>query len=430
MEIKKKIEDLINAALDDYGIRDASFLIEHPDDLMNGDYSTNVALSCWKKFEKDLKPGPMEVAEMLGKKIRERDEGIKIKVVQPGFINFFLSQKFFADSLKEAKGKDFGKNKSLKGQKTIVEHTDPNPFKEFHVGHLMPNVIGSTVARILEWNDAEVKQACYQGDVGLHVARAVWALKNGIDIKNAYAIGTKAYEDKEEVKREIEEINKKIYQKSDKELNDIYDKGRKESLEYFDSIYAKLGTHFDFFFFESEVADVGKEIVKKNVGRIFEVGDPEPSRQGGSYGAGDGAPIVFKAEKYDKTLHTRVFINKEGLPTYEAKELGLAKVKYDKYRYDKSIIITGNEINEYFKVLLAAMKEIFPELAEKTLHFSHGMLRLPYGKMSSRTGDVITAESLIEEVKKKVKEDEGVAIGAIKYMILRQSIGGDIIFFI
>ena len=90
--------------------------------------------------------------------------------------------------------------------------------------------------------------------------------------------------------------------------------------------------------------------------------------------------------------------------------------------------MTGNEINEYFKVLLEAMKQIFPDLEKKTKHISHGMLRLTTGKMSSRTGDVVTAESLIEDVKEKVKGEEAVAIGAVKYMILRQSIGNDIIF--
>src|SRR5205085_1859585 len=91
-------------------------------------------------------------------------------------------------------------------------------------------------------------------------------------------------------------------------------------------------------------------------------------------------------------------------------------------------VITGNEINDYFKVLLEAMKQIFPDLAEKTVHLSHGMLRLPSGKMSSRTGEVITAENLIEQVKEKAQGNESAAIAAIKYMILRSSIGGDIIF--
>jgi arginyl-tRNA synthetase len=176
------------------------------------------------------------------------------------------------------------------------------------------------------------------------------------------------------------------------------------------------------------VADFGKEIVKENIGKVFE--------------ESDGA-VVFRGENIDKKLHTRVFINKEGLPTYEAKELGLSKIKYERFPYDRSVIVTGNEINEYFKVLLAAMKEVFPDLAEKTKHISHGMLRLPEGKMSSRTGNVIAAESLIAEVKKRVLEKmkeseveesqkdetaEIIAIAAIKYSVLRQAIGGDIVF--
>ena len=87
------------------------------------------------------------------------------------------------------------------------------------------------------------------------------------------------------------------------------------------------------------------------------------------------------------------------MPTYEAKELGLAKIKYDKYPYYLSVVVTGNEINEYFKVLLKALSLIYPDLAVKTKHQSHGMLRLPSGKMSSRSGNVITAEMLIEEAK-------------------------------
>ena len=131
-------------------------------------------------------------------------------------------------------------------------------------------------------------------------------------------------------------------------------------------------------------------------------------------------------------------MNKEGIPTYEAKELGLAKVKYDTYPYDRSIVVTGNEINDYFRVLMSALAEIFPELASKTHHVSHGMMRLPFGKMSSRTGDVVTAEFLIETVSEKVREKmkasnkdlsadpelvSAIAVGAIKYSILRQEIG-------
>ncbi len=438
----QKIENLIKEALTNLGIEEIDFSVEHPADLKMGDYSTNVSLVAFKgrrAFEKAIdgnsqtiwvkhgvsKTNPKELADKIVAFLSRSnlDNGIeKIEVAGPGFINFYLAKDFFQNSVKEIlENKDFGRNKSLQGQKIMVEHTDPNPFKEFHIGHLMPNVIGSTIARVLAWNGGEVKEACYQGDVGMHVAKAIWAMLHGLDIKVAYATGSKVFEENEEAKKEIQEINKKIYDKSDEKINALYESGRKESLEYFDSVYKTLGTHFDFFFFESEVAGFGKEIVEKNLGESLPAG-----RQ--VFEKGDKGAIIFKAENFDKSLHTRVFINSEGLPTYEAKELGLAKEKYDRYKYDKSIVITGNEINDYFKVLLCAMKQIFPELAEKTLHFSHGMLRLPTGKMSSRSGDVITAENLIEMLKEKVKGDERVAIGAIKYMILRQAIGGNIIF--
>ena len=389
--MKDKISKLIKEALNSLDIEGGDFVVEHPSDLKMGDYSTNVGIKTGKAeailnhLEAQL-PSGVERVELAGAR----------------FINFYLSKEFLKNSLEEIieKGENFGKNETFKNEKVMVEHTDPNPFKEFHIGHLMPNIIGSTIAKIFEWNGAEVKQVNYQGDVGMHIAKTLWAEGN-------YAKGSRAFEEDPEAKKEIEEINRKIYDKSDPELTERYEKGKRESLDKFEEIYKRLGTKFDYYFFESETGEVGKKILLDNIGKVFE--------------KSDGA-IVFKGS------HTRVFINSQGLPTYEAKDLGNAKVKYEKYPYTCSIVVTGNEIKEYFRVVLEAMKQIMPELAEKTKHLPHGMLKLPTGKMSSRTGDVITAEELIEEVKKKTKGDEQVAMGAIKYMILRQAIGKDIIF--
>lgn len=420
-EIVKKIEEFLK----EKGVENPKVNLTPSVYFDKGDYSTNVAMV----HAKELGMKPFDLAEEIKNKIN--NDVVKVEVAQPGFINFFFDKKYFGENVKKIieKGGEFGKNEILKGQKTIIEYTDPNPFKEFHIGHLMPNVTGESIARILNANGAEVKRANYQGDVGLHVAKAVWAIKShNKPLLEAYAFGHKAYDEDEAAKQEIIDINKKIYDKSDGDINNIYEDGRKKSLLYFEVMYEKLGTKFDYYFFESEVAEFGKETVLKNVESIFE--------------KSDGA-IVFKGENYDKKLHTRVFVNKEGLPTYEAKELGLSKIKFDTYPYDKSIIITGNEINEYFKVLLKAMSLVFPELASKTQHISHGMLRLPEGKMSSRTGNIISAESLIDQVKEKVlekikdgewSEEEKnetvhmVSIGAIKYSILHQAIGGDIVF--
>jgi len=142
---------------------------------------------------------------------------------------------------------------------------------------------------------------------------------------------------------------------------------------------------------------------------------------------------IFEGEKYG--LHTRVFINARGLPTYEAKELGLNQMKADEFHPDESIIVTGNEINEYFRVLKKAMELTISEIGNRTKHIGHGMLRLPSGKMSSRTGDVISAESLFDEIAKQIEdsgiithETEALTIAAIRYSILKQGIGSDIIF--
>lgn len=401
--IREKLEGLIKESLNRLNIKETDFVLEHPVDIENGDYSTNVAIKHGHKNE---------ILEYLNK--NKPSEVEKIELAGPGFLNFYLSKDFFKKSIEEIiRGdKNFGRSRHAKGFKIMVEHTDPNPFKEFHIGHLMPNIIGSALSRIFEWNGAEVKQANYQGDVGLHVAKAVWAIMNGEE-KNSYAIGNKAYEEDGVVKKTIEDINKAIYSHSDEKVNKIYENGRRESLFNFENIYKKLGAKFDFYFFESETGEVGKKIVEENIGKVFE--------------ESDGA-IVFKGEKYDPSLHTRVFINSAGLPTYEAKDLGNAKIKYDKYQYDLSVVVTGNEIKDYFRVVLGAMKLVLPDLAKKTKHITHGMLKFSDGKMSSRSGNIITAESLIAEVRKKVKNDEQVAIGAIKYMILRQAIGNDIVF--
>ena len=178
------------------------------------------------------------------------------------------------------------------------------------------------------------------------------------------------------------------------------------------------GTQFDEYFFESEAGPLGKELVLSN---------PD------AFPESDGAHI-YDGEAVG--LHTRVFLNKEGLPTYEAKELALAKMKEDRLGvYDHSVVSTGKEINEYFKVLLSAMGRVYPELAVKTEHLGHGMVRLTTGKMSSRTGDVISALDFINEVAASAvekmnasvgKEDEvlakDIAIAAIKYATLRGSI--------
>ena len=437
-DLKKLIADAINTFDKSVNIEDV--LLEHPDDFKNGDYSTPMALVLGKKH----KIKPQEIAEKIAKYVDDNklEEIDKVEVAGVGFINFFLSKKFFEKGIAEiATISNFGQLSGLAGKKVVVDYTDPNPFKQFHIGHLMSNAIGEALCRIMEWNGADVSRICYQGDVGRHVAFTIYGFglidkpfpedsatlsEKTAYLGKAYALGSNVLKDNPALESEVQIINKKIYDRSDEEVNLLYDKGREWSLEHFEEIYEILGTKFDHYFFESQTASVGKKIVEDNIGKVFE--------------ESDGA-IIFPGEKYG--LHTRVFLTKEKLPTYEAKDLGLAKLKYEVYPYDSSIIVTASEQNQYFEVLIKTLSFIFPNIAKTTQHIPHGMMRLPSGKMSSRTGDVITGESMIfsleDEVALKIKDRnygeeqskdiiEKVSVAAIKYSILKQSPGKDIIF--
>jgi arginyl-tRNA synthetase len=433
--------DTINEALvsicRDYDFPPA-FTLDRPEDVQHGDYATNIAFALGKKLGTSRK----EAAEEISQKLADVLEDMvgKIEIAGPGFINFFLKDDVRTDEAEMYAMSDIV-NEITKG-KVIVEYTDPNPFKLFHIGHLVPSAIGESVARIYEAEGYDVSRVCYQGDVGMHVATTLWGLKNFGEeqpkddatlrekvayLGRAYAYGTAALSGNESLKQEIVDLNKKVFARSDGEVNRIYDLGKKWSLEYFETLYKKLGTAFDHYIFESEVADDGVRIVKEHLGKVFE--------------ESDGA-IVFKGE--DIGLHTRVFVNSQGLPTYEAKELG------NTYRKEElvpgavqSIVVTAHEIDEYFKVMKAVLDKIDKPLADRLLHISHGMLRLPEGKMSSRRGNVIPAEELIDMVQERIKdrlEDmrvEGkekaklvndISVAAIKFSILKSAPGKDMIF--
>ncbi len=445
MDIKTKLENLIREALSKLDIEVKDISLEHPADLKMGDFSTNIAMS----FAKKMGANPKELAEKIAEVLRQaQDDSLERIEAKNGFINFYLSQDFFVNSVKEIlENKDFGKNNIFSGKKIMVEYTDPNPFKPFHIGHLMSNAIGESISRIVEFSGAKTIRANYQGDVGPHVAKAIFGMfKAGPPadesapasvlaqyIGECYSDGSNAYDTDEEAKKEINEINKKVYDRSDEGVNQVYDWGRRVTLEAFEELYKMLGTNFNYYFFESIVAPIGLKIVNEKL---------KDKKSENIFEKSDGA-IVFHAEKYDPKLHTRVFINSQGLPTYETKELGLTEMKFEKEKLDMSVVITANEQEEYMKVVTKALEIMNPEIASKMKHIVHGMMRLASGKMSSRKGNVITGESLLlesceqilekikdrdltEEEKKQISNDVGVS--ALKYSILKQNIGGNIIY--
>lgn len=392
--MKERISKSVHEALASLGAPEVAFVVERPGDMAHGDYSTNAALAASKPLERS----PRQVAEALCEKLGGIEGVSDIAIAGPGFINFTLSREAVAPQESRIAGLHAGKT-------YMVEYTDPNPFKEFHIGHLMSNAIGESIARLLEASGARVIRANYQGDVGPHVAKAIWGKlqKPESPWGEAYAYGAQHYEAH---KQEIDEINKKVYARSDAAINALYDEGRKESLERFEGIYTALGTKFDHYFFESVTGPKGLALVQSHAD-VF----PES----------DGAKVFHGA-------HTRVFVNSLGLPTYEAKDLGLAELKKETAEFDQSITITANEQSEYFKVVLEALAKVHPEWQGQFRHVSHGMMRFASGKMSSRTGNVITGESLLEDLAAAARGRKDVAVGAVKYVVLKSGSGKDIVF--
>jgi arginyl-tRNA synthetase len=179
-------------------------------------------------------------------------------------------------------------------------------------------------------------------------------------------------------------------------------------LEYYDTFYSRFTTKFNKLYFESEVAEEGKKIVRQNIGQVFN--------------ESEGA-VIFKGEKYG--LHTRVFITSDGNTTYEGKDMALAYKQFADFPFDLNIHVVANEQTGYFQVVIKALELVDPKFKGREYHLPMGMVNLVGRKISSRTGDILTVDGLLEEVKEllpvKSSEEinEAVAIGAVKYSVLK-----------
>lgn len=412
------------------------------------DYASNIAMRLAKLAHK----APMAIAGEIKTELEGENNALEITVAAPGFLNFSLGDGFFAEQIEQyASGKIISPDE-YNGKTVVAEFSDPNPFKVLHVGHFYTSVVGDSISRLLELAGAKVIRANFGGDVGLHVGKTIWALlqkhysPDDITIEKigqCYVEGTQAYEDDEVAKDEITRLNKAVYALADlgqersferlelemlaedfgfstaemAQIAELYWRGRELSYQYFADFYAQIGLKFDKYYPESTVARRGLTEVREHTGTTYE--------------ESDGA-VVYRGEKVG--LHTRVFINREGVPTYEAKDVGLIFTKWADWHFDESVVITGNEQSDYMKVVLASVNEYAPELVERTRHLTHGMVKLPGNvKMSSRKGNFLKAVDVLEMIREALQAergstDEKIVLAAIKYAFLKYRMGGDIVF--
>lgn len=405
--------------------------LERPDPQF-GDFSSNVAM----KLAGENGGSPRDIAQAIIEKLQGSEIFVNAGVAGPGFINVTLTDEALLQALKEPP------SRSMSDMRVLVEYSDPNPFKPLHAGHLYTTLIGDAIARLVENAGAETIRLNYGGDVGLHVAKSMWSIvkllggelpDNLSEISEAdrpgwlgdrYVEGNAAYENDEQAKAEIIEVNKKVYSlhaTNDRESSfaQIYWTTRDWSYKYFGQLYERLQVHpFDRFIAESEVTALGLETVNEHLKKgVFEISD--------------GA-VIFDGEKHG--LHKRVFINSDGLPTYETKDVGLSLTKWQDYHFDESIIITAHEQAEYMKVVIKAIKQFAPDPAEKTRHLTHGVLKMAGGvKMSSRAGNILLAMDMLEAARQAGQahggaRNEEIVLAAVKYALARSRIGSDIVY--
>ena len=431
--MRQEIEQAIVAACKDLFDTDVAVELIRPDEQF-GDYATNVAL----QLSKQVGQNPREIGEALAVKLRENlaESVADIAVAGPGFLNLTLTDAALVRLL-AVKPKA-----TLTGKTVLVEYSDPNPFKPLHAGHLYTTLVGDTVARLIESAGAATVRINYSGDVGLHVGKSMWAIIQHIGgefpeklyevVENErpswlgarYVEGNEAYEAHASAKDQIIETNKRIYDLHANEDHDspfarVYWTCRQWSYDYFATLYQQLQVKpFDRYIPESEVTPLGVRTVSEQL-------------KNGVYQESDGA-IIFDGEKVG--LHTRVFINSAGLPTYETKDVGLSLTKWSDYHFDSSIIITANEQEQYMQVVLASIRQFEPKAAERTTHLTHGVVKLEGGvKMSSRKGNFVTAIEILDAAREAGQEtgtnpSEETILAAIKYAFTKNRIGGDIVY--
>ncbi len=333
---------------------------------------------------------------------------------------------------------NYGK-KHLNKEIIMIEYSQANTHKAFHIGHVRGTSMGESLARIFTFVGKQVQRVNYQGDTGMHVAKWLWCYltyhkdeplkKDEAWIASIYVEAGKKLENNPEGEIAVAQINKELDEGKNKQLIELWKKTRTLSLEAFETIYQELNTRFDHYFFESQVEQPAKKICKELLKRdIAKLSDEA---------------IIMNLEAYN--LGIWVLIRKDGTALYPAKDLALAQQKFQTFKLDKSIHIVGKAQELHFYQLFKTLELMgFPE-AKKCQYIPVNEIRFPWGKMSSRTGENVLYSQFKQELQnlaeQSIKERtpdlpttelkkraQIIAIASLKYAMLKQDQNKGIIF--
>jgi len=387
----------------------------------------------------NVKQKAVEIADQVVEELALSEEIDHAESVN-GYLNIYYDSAHFArrvvDEILNQKNR-FGSQAKF-GEKVMVEYSQPNTHKAFHVGHLRNMVLGSAICDILDFSGLDVIRVNYLGDIGLHVIKWLW---NYIHFHSGeeppsegktrwmgalYAEAAKKIDENPEYEEQVRELFKRWDDKEPQIVN-LWKKTRQWSLEAFDEVYSLLGIQFDKVYFESEVEGPGKEIVQELINK----GLAKDERPEGAVIV-DLDEIMGTKEKY----RVVVILRSDGTSLYPTKDLPLAIMKFADFDISRSIYVIDVRQSLYMKQIFKILELMGYEWAKDCYHLAYELVNLPGNvTIASREGTVVLLEDLIAEAQKRayaiVQEknpelDDGmkmdialkVAIGAIKYSLL------------
>ena len=373
-----------------------------------------------------------EQAEIMANLPESPDLFLSVKAVGP-YLNFFLAPASFLEGAIidiEQAGSNFGHSKAGQGQRVMLEYSNANTHKEYHVGHLRNLFYGDAIQRILQFNGYHAIPVSYINDFGIHVAKTLWnwqrhpeyaraAGPKGKLLGDCYSTANQNIGDSQEAKAEVSATMKAIESRQG-EIYELWQETRDWSIAYFDEIYQCLGIKFEHIFYESEVIADGLKITEELLAR-------------GVLIKSQGA-IIADLEAYG--LGVLPIIRSDGTALYPVADLALAKLKFVDYKLQESVYVVDIRQGLYFKQLA----KIFELAGEKfkISHLGYDFVTLKNGMMSSRSGNVITYDQLFAEALVRAQKEvssrhqdwseekiqvvsEKLAIAALKFEMLKVS---------
>ena len=419
-----------------------------------------------KEFEGDLtivtfpllkisRKSPEQTAKEIGEWLQNNITEVERYNVIKGFLNIKFSSLFWISCLVDIiKHDNYGlKKRNSSGQRIMLEYSSPNTNKPLHLGHIRNNLLGWSVARILEANGHDVISVNLVNDRGIHICKSMLAWQkfgNGetpesSNKKGDHLVGEYYVKFDKEYKKQISELIEKGMSKDDaekqapiileaQEMLRLWEAKDTEVIQLWKTMndwvydgfgitYERLGVWFNKIYYESNTYLLGKSLVEEGLNK------------GVFYKKDDGSVWI---DLTSDGLDHKLLLRSDGTSVYMTQDLGTAKQRYEEFNFDKHIYVVGNEQNYHFQVLKLVLKKLGCAWADDIYHLSYGMVELPEGKMKSREGTVVDADDLINEMvrtAREMSEELGklneldsneadnvvnmIGLGALKYFILK-----------